>query len=156
MINCRVFTEDDFPEIYLTMDEAFSDYIVKMEMDSDEYKRKFEFEGVRFKYSVGAFDDEKLVGVTMNAVGNWNDVPTVYDSGTGVIPTYRRKGISTKMFDFIVPRLKESGFKQYVLEVLTENEAARNLYESLDFKVTREFSVYRQTKTSSRRHWANM
>ncbi len=141
MIKYRTFEEADYSQIFKTMDEAFSDYQVDMKMDIDTYRNRLELEGVSFEHSVGAFDGEKLVGATMNAIGSWNGVRAVHDLGTGVIPEYRRMGISTGMFEFIVPQLKEQGFERYSLEVITDNEAAYRLYRRSGFEVTRDFVI---------------
>ncbi len=142
MINYRTFEEADYPQIFQTMDEAFSDYQVNMKTDIETYRKRLEFEGVSFQHSVGAFDGKRLVGATMNSIGDWKGVKAVHDSGTGVIPDYRRKGISTGMFEFIVPRLEDAGFKRYSLEVIIDNEAAYRLYLRLGFEVTRDFVIY--------------
>ncbi|MEZ5344426.1 MAG: GNAT family N-acetyltransferase [Pyrinomonadaceae bacterium] len=142
MIRYRTLRNSDYPEIFRTMDDAFSDYQVKMKTDPESYRRRLDLEGVDFQHSVGAFEGEKLVGATMNAVGYWNGVATVHDAGTGVIPEYRRKGVSTGMFEYIIPHLEKSNFKRYSLEVITDNDAAFNLYQRLGFEVTRKFVIY--------------
>jgi hypothetical protein len=43
------------------------------------------------------------------------------------------------------PQLKERGFCQYLLEVITSNEPAVNLYRRLGFTETRRFAVFRTT-----------
>ena len=83
-----------------------------------------------------------MVGATMNAVGYWNDVATVHDAGTGVVPEYRRKGVSRGMFEHIIPQLEENGFARYSLEVIIGNDAAFKLYQGLGFEITREFDIY--------------
>ena len=142
MINYRTLTDDDYPEIFETMDEAFSDYSVKMKMDTNTYRKRLEVEGVKFEHSVGAFYGEKLVGATMNGIGYWNGIPAVHDAGTGVIPDYRRKGVSSGMFNFIIPHLKENGFVRYSLEVIIGNDGALKLYKGLGFEISREFVIY--------------
>ena len=147
MIKYRTLIEDEFDVVYGTMDEAFSDYLVKMEMTPKFYRSKLDLEGVKFEHSVGVFEDDRMVGATMNAVGFWKGKSTVYDSGTGVIPEFRRKGLSTGMFEFIIPLLQKQGFHQYLLEVITGNAPAKRLYEGLGFKVGREFAIYKQNET---------
>lgn len=41
---------------------------------------------------MGAFDNEELVGFVLNGFRNWYGKTTVYDTGTGVLPKYRRQG----------------------------------------------------------------
>jgi ribosomal protein S18 acetylase RimI-like enzyme len=47
------------------------------------------------------------------------------------------------MFSFMEPQLKQSGVSQYLLEVLTSNTPALNLYRKLGFKETRTLAVFR-------------
>ena len=51
---------------------------------------------------VGAYDGDKLVGVGMCAMSNWNvtdlgEVKTALICNLGVLPDYQRKGLATKM-----------------------------------------------------------
>ena len=55
MIKYRTLTDEDYPEIFRAMDEAFSDYTVKMKMDPKGYRKRLDLEGVKFEHSVGAF-----------------------------------------------------------------------------------------------------
>ncbi len=142
MIEYRTLENTDFDVVFKTMDEAFSDYLVKMEMTREIYQNKLDLEGVEFEHSVGAFEGDKLVGATMNAPGEWNGKRTIYDSGTGVIPDFRGMGIGRGMFDFVVPILKRRVFEQYLLEVIVENDAAFELYRGLGFEVTRDLKIY--------------
>ena len=147
MIVYRVLTDEDFPELYHTVLAAFSDYVVPYQPTRDVLRRMYLINGVEMALSVGAFDGGKMVGFTVNGIGDWNGRRTAYDSGTGVVPEYRRRKISCEMFDFILPVLRENNVGQYLLEVITENEPAVRLYQSLDFEITRRFSVLKRKET---------
>jgi ribosomal protein S18 acetylase RimI-like enzyme len=97
--------------------------------------------------SIGAFQDNVLVGFTLNGFRDWNGKPTVYDVGTGVVPEYRKQGLTTNIFNNILEMLKVEGVEQYLLEVIQENTAAYELYKKKGFKVTRSFSCYRLDKS---------
>lgn len=146
MISFRPLSEEDFGQLYQTLLEAFSDYIVPMQPEIDALRRLYQMEGVALDYSFGAFDGDKMVGFTVNGIGDWQGKLTAYDAGTGVIPSYRRKGISRRMFEYILPFLRERQIKQYLLEVITENKPAFELYKSLGFQIEREFAVFKQNK----------
>ena len=148
MITYRTLTDEDFSQIYRANHDAFSDYSVLYHTKPDGLRRMHLINGVRFDFSVGAFDGEKMVGFIINALGDWNGRRTVYDSGTGVIPEYRRQGISREMFDFILPILRESKIEQYLLEVFTDNEPAVRLYQNLNFEITRRLLVFKRTDTN--------
>ena len=146
MISFRPLSEEDFIQLYQTLLEAFSDYIVQVQPEIDALRRLYQMEGVALGYSFGAFEEDKMVGFTVNGVGDWRGKLTAYDAGTGVIPSYRRKGVSRRMFECILPFLRERQIKQYLLEVIAENKPALELYKSLGFQVEREFSVFKQDK----------
>jgi len=71
----------------------------------------------------------------------WNGRSTVYDAGTGVIPEYRRQGLSNRMFELMMPEFSSRGCQQYLLEVVTTNDKAIALYKGLDFLTTRTLSL---------------
>ena len=130
---------------------AFVDYQVDMRMPLEDFEFRLRRDGVDTSISVGAFDDDQLVGFCLNGSGTWQGEPTVYDAGTGVLPQHRGKGIAAEMFRFMNPQLKERGFSRYLLEVLTSNEPAVNLYRRLGFEETRRFAVFRTTDPLSYR-----
>jgi ribosomal protein S18 acetylase RimI-like enzyme len=124
--------------LHETFCEAFSDYVVDFQITLDQFRKHVLLNGVDLKRSVGCFVDEKLVGFTLNGFGEWHGKSTVYDAGTGVIPTFRRQGIVKKMFHKMLPEFKKQGVEQCLLEVITNNEKALNLYRKLGFRETRE------------------
>lgn len=152
MISYRLLKNDDFEEFHQTLIEAFSDYYVEAQPSLESLRRMHIIEGVNLDCSVGAFENGKMVGFTANAFGDWLGNLTAYDAGTGVIPAYRRRGISREMFDFIMPVLRECGAKQYLLEVITENEPALRLYKNLGFQAHRTLSVLTGEKVAISEH----
>ncbi|MGC2236003.1 MAG: GNAT family N-acetyltransferase [Pyrinomonadaceae bacterium] len=147
MISYRRLKNGDFEELHQRLLEAFSDYYVEAQPSLEGLRRMHIIEGVNPDCSVGAFENGKMVGFTANAVGDRLGKLTAYDAGTGVIPAYRRRGISRGMFEFILPVLRRLGAKQYLLEVITENEPALRLYKNLGFRTHRTLSVLTGEKT---------
>jgi ribosomal protein S18 acetylase RimI-like enzyme len=146
MISYRLLASSDFFTLYNCFLAAFSDYQVDMRMSQEHFAQRIVRDGVRLEISVGAFDDEKMIGFYMNGSGNWLGKQTAYDAGTGVIPEYRGRGIAQELFEFVVPRLKEAGLTQYLLEVLSSNNRAVALYQKLGFVLTRRLAVFRPTR----------
>ncbi len=136
-------TEDIFPQAHATMVEAFADYAVDMSYMTAErsWLRNLK-SGVHYDCSVGAFDGDKLVGLTFVGLDDWQGEKAAFDAGTGIIPAYRGQGIAKEMFEFILPRLRERGVMVFLLEVLQSNSAAIRAYTKTGFKVTREFACY--------------
>jgi len=146
MIKIKTLSSVQFNEIHRAFANAFSDYVVPFDLSVDELEYMFERRGYDLSLSFGAFEGEKLVGLTVNGIGNWNGKPTAYDSGTGVIKDYRKRGIAKKMFSESLPVLKSNGIEQYLLEVIKSNTGAFNLYKKEGFKVVRELDYYHINK----------
>ena len=143
MITYRFLSADDATSLFECFLDAFSDYQVELRMSREQFEQRLVRDGVRLEISVGAFDGDRMVAFYINALGEWQGKHTAYDAGTGVIPAYRRQGIAEELFAFMVPRLRELGAEQYLLEVLTGNERATALYRKLGFVETRRLAVFR-------------
>jgi ribosomal protein S18 acetylase RimI-like enzyme len=143
MISYRLLSAADFRSLYECFLAAFSDYQVDMRMSQEEFAHRLARDGVRVEISAGAFNDSRLIAFYMNGFGLWRGQQTVYDSGTGVIPSHRGKGIAKELFAFMIPQLKECVASQYLLEVLSSNQPARSLYRKLGFIDTRKLVVFR-------------
>jgi ribosomal protein S18 acetylase RimI-like enzyme len=115
-------------------------------MSHEQFERRIMRDGVRLEMSVAAFDADRMIGFYINGTGVWQGKPTAYDAGTGVIPGYRGQGVGKELFAFMVPRLKDAGISQYLLEVLTSNLPALALYRKLGFEDTRQLAVFRSNE----------
>ena len=129
-------------KIYKTFVEAFSDYHVKFTLSFDDFLFMMNRRGMNRDLSFGAFENERLLGFTLNGIGLWNGFLTAYDTGTGIIPDYRKKGLAKRIFQESLPVLRQNNIKQYLLEVLKQNKVAYELYIKLGFEVSREFDYY--------------
>jgi ribosomal protein S18 acetylase RimI-like enzyme len=137
----RFLHSDDLPQLHRAYLEAFSDYVIKIQPTREQILRVLVRNGFRWDLSVGVFAGDDMIAFTANGFDDWEGQPTAYDSGTGVIPQYRRHGLASRMFDFVLPRLKEEGISQYLLEVISSNEPALKLYRKLGFEETRSVEV---------------
>jgi ribosomal protein S18 acetylase RimI-like enzyme len=125
--------------------EAFSDYAVKLTMTPADLERMLIRRAYVADASVGAFDGERLVGFTFNGV----DGQLAYDTGTGVVPSHRRRGLARALMEQSFELARRSGAKRYVLEVLEVNDRAVALYRGLGFTESRRFQCW--TYESQRR-----
>jgi len=138
---CRFLNADYFGRLYEAFIDAFSDYVISFALTETQFKNHVNLNAVDFNRTVGCFDRDKLVGFSLSGVGSWEGKSTVYDAGTGVIPSHRRRGLSNGMFEMMLPRFGSDGVKQFLLEVATTNAAAINLYKKLDFEIRRELAL---------------
>lgn len=120
--------------------EAFSNYQVNMKMSREAFEdRMLSKLNINFDLSPAVFSGDKLVGFIFQTLNDYEGQLAAYNGGTGVIPGYLGQGLTAKMYDFILPRLKSSGVKKCVLEVLMDNEAAIKAYQKSGFQTTKTF-----------------
>lgn len=120
-------------EIVTAFNLSFSDYFVPMQLTSEQLSVKFKSENFNPDYSVGAFNNGRLVGFILHFYDKVNGEIIIYNGGTGVIKEFRGQGLTQKMYAFIIPQLKKAGISHIVLEVLTQNIQAIKSYEKAGF-----------------------
>ena len=122
--------------------KAFENYFVKMPTDKDYYKRRWQAAKVDFNCSYGMFDGEKLVGFIIHAIDKRNGKLTAFNTGTGVIPEYRGKGMVKSIYKHAFNDLAEKGIEKSVLEVITKNDIAVSLYKSIGFNICKTYKCF--------------
>ncbi len=130
------FTEEQLVQAH---NAAFIDYEGTTELSLEIFQALNVQRGVKYEYSVVAVEDDKIVGLILNAVREYKGVKTGYDCGTGVIPELRGKGIAKDMFKRVKEVLLSINCHKYVLEVIQTNDKAFNLYKNQGFEIIREF-----------------
>lgn len=131
-----------FDFLFSAFSRAFNDY--EVQINKNEFQMMLSRRGFVPELSFGAFDKDQLVSFTLNGIGMFNGQKTAYDTGTGTVKEYRGKGLATEVFSFSIPKLKNAGITQYVLEVLQHNTKAISVYKNLGFEVSREFNYFIQ------------
>lgn len=118
---------------------GFGDYQIPIEVSEERLKNTLTRNGYRAESSVGLFDKKKLVGFVLNGVrGNY-----CYDSGTAIIPEYRGKGYAHLLLENTLLVLRDQAIHTWVLEVLSDNARAINLYKGIGFTEQRTFNCFR-------------
>lgn len=135
----------DFDKLMDCFLMAFENYYVKMPIDRNYYRERWKNAKVDFKLSYGMFDEEKLVGFIIHAVDNRNGSLTAFNTGTGVIPEYRGLKIVQSLYEYALPDLKQKGFVNCSLEVITKNEKAIRSYQSIGFEIIKKYKCYHGT-----------
>lgn len=131
----------DFDEIFECNKLAFKDY--PFQWNKDALYRAINRRGYHPALSFGAFYNEVLVSFTLNGIGEYQHVPTAYDTGTGTVAEHRGKGLASTIFEYSIPFLKNAGIQQYILEVLDDNTKAISVYKKQGFEVSRVFDCFR-------------
>lgn len=138
---CKFLGSEYFRQLYEAFIDAFSDYVIPFALTETQFHNHINLNAVDLDRTVGCLEEDKLIAFSLNGFGEWHGKSTVYDAGTGVIPDFRRQGISNAMFEMMLPIFRNQGIEQWLLEVITTNSAALSLYEKLGFDTTRELAV---------------
>ncbi len=135
-----------FGTIHEAMTEAFADYLMDMSyMTKEVLWRRAMKNGVDFACSPGAFQDGRLVGLTLVGLGTWAGEPAAFDACTGIVKAHRGQGLAGRIFDAALPVLRGRGTTRFLLEVIQENEPAVKAYERTGFRITRPMVCYQRT-----------
>lgn len=133
-------------EIYDVFMESFSDYEVSIHMSINEFEEMLVTRDIDFSYSVGCFNDGKLVGFIICGYREIEGKKYCYDGGTGIIPDFRRKGIANKLFANLLDLLKKKDISVFLLEVLENNTPAIELYRKNGFVIQRRLECFKIDK----------
>lgn len=121
---------------------AFEHYFVKMPVDPDYYKKRWEAARVNFDLSYGMFDHEKLIGFIIHGIDNREGRRIAFNTGTGVLPEYRGRKIVKSIYKYALPDLAQKGITDCTLEVIKENEIAIKAYESVGFTICKHYKCF--------------
>ncbi|MGX7668961.1 GNAT family N-acetyltransferase [Flavobacterium pedocola] len=126
-----------------TFNQAFSDYLVPMCLTEDDLKTKFHTENISLEHSVGAFDKDRLVGFMFIGSETNTETTIFYNGGTGVIPSHRGQQLTEKMYTYLLKQPITNKHSVHLLEVITENLKAVNIYEKAGFKTKRLVTCFK-------------
>lgn len=118
--------------IYQAFTRAFENYVIPLEFNQERTFERWLEAGVDFNLSYGAFDEEELVAFILQVPVD----KTLYNFGTGVVPSHRGQHLIEKIYHVIGEELPAT--ERYILEVIKENTPALSLYKKMGFKIVRE------------------
>jgi ribosomal protein S18 acetylase RimI-like enzyme len=133
----------DLSYLLSIINDSFADYIVPMHISMDKFELKIQSEQIDLSISVGAFHNNELVGFILHGSKNINGELHAYNAITGVLPAHRKQKLTVKMYNFILPHLKELGYTQIQLEAITNNVPALKSYIESGFSITRILECYK-------------
>jgi len=137
----RPLRHTDLNLLLTTFNLAFSDYVLPMHLTQEQLSHKLHVDQNELALSAGVELNNELVAFILHGFNKEEN--SAYNGGTGVIPTHRGKGLTGKMYDFILPQLQRNGVKHIALEVVTSNQAAIKAYEKIGFRKTRELACFK-------------
>jgi ribosomal protein S18 acetylase RimI-like enzyme len=132
-LQVRPLTDVSWPDLAAAFNEGFSDYSIPVSLSPETLAHMLRRRGYVAQDSFGAYDGERLVGFVFTC----RDGTRAYNSGTGVAPSHRRRGVARALLDAVIARVDEC-----VLEVLEDNVKAITLYTSAGFVERRRFQCW--------------
>lgn len=135
-------------EIGATLNDAFSQYFVKINFTPEMLQAKFLEEDFNPKYSVGAFENNKLVGAILHGFRIVNGTKWVYNMATGVRISHRGQQLTKKMYQYVIPFLKENDIYNMQLEVIQGNDRAIKTYKDVGFQEHCSYACYKLNEES--------
>jgi len=122
---------------------SFSDYFIPLKLTAEQLATKMISDNVDLSLSVGVFENGRLIAFILHGFNQIAGHKTLYNGGTGVLPTKRGQGLTCKMYDFILPTLKKSGINTLVLEVISKNIQAIKSYRRSGYSEVRRLLCYK-------------
>lgn len=143
MTTIKTLENTSIATICATFNLAFSDYIVPMQITEEQLGKKMCIENIKLEYSVGAFENNELIAFILHGHDVLNGKQLLYNGGTGVIPAKRGNKLTLKLYEFIIPQLRQKEISTVTLEVITTNIPAINSYKKAGFTIVRELICYK-------------
>lgn len=135
MIHFKTLDTFSFREASELFNKGFEGYLIPMSPPLDAYTARFGNEGLSPECSVVMLDDEEPIGFVLQGIREVDGKKTSWNGGTGIIPSYRGKGLGRQLMEGAEQVLRDRGVQIATLEALSKNEPAIRLYESVGFKI---------------------
>ena len=144
----RSMASKDLSKMHKAFLAAFSDYPLRFEFTKKEFYKKFvEKLNINFGLSPAAFHGGDIVAFIFTSLACYDGRLTAYNGGTGVVPDFRGQRLTSKLYTFVLPLLKQQNVSQCILEVLTTNHRALRVYEAIGFEKARYFNCFKLPST---------
>lgn len=129
-------------EITKCFNEGFSDYFVKFNATEKYLNNRWQGSAVDLRFSAGGWINDKLIGILITGIDDWNGWKIAYNAGTCVAPESRGNQFTQKAYEFLLPKFRAEGIRQCLLEVIQKNVRAIHVYEKIGFSITRGLECF--------------
>lgn len=136
-------THTNIPTLTRIFNEAFAGYYVPINFTEAGMHFRIQRGRIDLSLSVGVFDEGQLVAFILSGADDWEGQRTIYNAGTGVLPSYRGKQLVDQMYVWGVPRWKAAAYTLATLEVMTQNERAIRAYQRVGMKFERKLLSFK-------------
>ncbi len=135
----RPASTTSYQERAACMNAAYADYLIPLHVDADQLARMDLIYDVDPGQSVVAEAHGRLVGMAL--LSRRGDRGWI--SAVGTVPAARRQGVARGMVQALITNARRLGLRQVLLEVISENHKAHDLYLDLGFQDVRELLTWR-------------
>jgi len=115
--------------------DIFQDYIIPMKSSRQFFVDFLKSVGGDLKNVMVALDGDRIVGYVNPVI----DQHEAWVGGIGILPSYRGRGIGTKLMLATEELSKSKGAREISLEVIEGNAKAERLYRRLGYQGTRKY-----------------
>lgn len=130
-------------DLVKAFNSAFESYFIPIQLNETVLLDKIKAENVFLEYSVGVSINNQLVAFILIGIDSKNNQMLSYNAGTGVIPEFRGQHLPQKMYDFLLPLLHKNNIRNHYLEVITQNQKAIKIYESIGYQITKKVTCFK-------------
>lgn len=148
MISFQTLKNTSPNELLEVFNSSFSDYIVPFHLTLEQLEGKIKSDGIRLEFSVGAFEEDKLIAFILHGFDVIDGKKVIYNAGTGVIPEKRGNKLTVRLYEYILPLFEAENIDIVRLEVITENSFAIKAYENIGFEIIRKLDCYKGSVTA--------
>lgn len=141
-MNFQTLENIPVPQLADLFNAAFADYFVKVNMTPEILDEKIYSEDIDLNFSMGIFNNEKPVGFMLHAIRETDRKKVAYNAGTGVVKEFRGQNATVKMYEQLIPLLKEQDVSEIFLEVIAQNVAAIRSYEKAGFQIVADLPCF--------------
>jgi len=120
--------------------EGFQGYFVDLTLSLDKFLARVTSECLSPEMSFIAFVAEKPVGFLLNGIRAKGVTKVAWNGGTGVIPSYRGKGIGRVLVNKSIELYEAHGVEVATLEAVRDNKSAINLYTNCGYAIVEELT----------------
>ena len=129
----RTLIDTPLETLRQTFELAFSDYELPLQLTIEALRTMIICRDLKLECSLGCFDEEILVGFLLCGIREDSGKKLLYNGSTGVIPSYRGRGIATDMLHAVLDWGHAHAIHSVQLEVLEHNRVAQHLYRQCGF-----------------------
>lgn len=122
---------------------SFSDYSIPFQLTLQQLQSKMKTDNTDLELSVGVYDGSREIAFVLHGRQEKNGKALLYNGGTGVIPIQRGQALTTRMYDYIIPKIVSNNIDGLILEVITTNVPAIKSYKKIGYHITRKVNCYK-------------